>query len=736
MKFAGVIVDISHEKLDKTFQYLIPDEYLEQVDIGSLVEIPFGKSIRKGYVVEFSHAPEIAVERIKPIRGIVKNSTAIDENLIRLAAWMRRQYGSTINQSLKTVIPVKEKIKPELHQTVELLIPPEDARRLAIEAKLKNRVAQARLLEALSEDPVTDYSLLIQKLNISRQTVASLAKKEILRLEEITIFRNSMNVTAKKKMNFILNQEQQGVVDGILNEFDAGDMTPCLIKGVTGSGKTEVYMEIISHVIDSGREVLMLIPEIALTYQTVMRFYHRFGDQVSIINSRLSKGEKYDRFLMARSGKIKIMIGPRSALFTPFLNLGLIIIDEEHENAYQSDNVPKYHARETAIELARLNQGKVILGSATPSLDAYYRCQTGEYHLYRIDNRAGEGVLPQVQVVDLREEMKNGNRSVFSMDLMERMEERLRKKEQIILFLNRRGYQAFVNCRDCGHVIQCPHCAVSLTQHAHGRLVCHYCGYQETFTRICPSCHSKHVGTFKAGTEKVEEETRTLFPEAKILRMDLDTTKGKDGHEKILEQFANHDADILIGTQMIVKGHDFPDVTLVGILLADMSLHSSDYAAGEKTFELLTQAAGRAGRGAKAGHVIIQTYDPEHFSIVYASKQDYDGFYEAELAYRDLMEYPPVCHMMSVKISSPNEGQAIALSLKLKEATLGADFLQMRIIGPSNASIYKIKDVFYRMIYYKHSDNESLIQMKDFIEQYVLEHPEEYKDCQIQFDFR
>lgn len=734
MKYAGVIVDISHEKLDKTFSYRIPEHLASIVEIGSRVRIPFGKTMRIGYVIEITDVPGFDEDKIRDIDSIVEGSVSIDERMIRLAYWMKTNYGSTINRALKTVIPVKKAVKAANKKTVRLLISPQEAICLSGEYAHKRMTAQARILEALSECSVTEYTLLTEKLNVSASSVKALEDKGLIELESITVFRNSLKSYDKDGTTVTLNEEQLNVVQGIEREIDSSDMTPCLIKGVTGSGKTEVYMEIIDHVLKQGKEAIMLIPEIALTYQTVMRFYKRFGEQISIVHSRLSDGEKYDRFKLAKEGRIKVMIGPRSALFTPFSNLGLIVIDEEHESAYQCENVPKYHARETAIALAEMTGGKVILGSATPSMESYYRALNGDFHLYELKNRAGKGTIPKVEIVDLRKELKSGNRSVFSEKLLEYMEDRLSKKQQIMLFLNRRGYEGFINCRECGNVIQCPHCAVSLSRHFGNRLICHYCGYETPFISRCPECGSPHIGTFKAGTQKIEEETLKFFPDASVLRMDLDTTKGKDGHEKILSRFANHEADILIGTQMIVKGHDFPDVTLVGILLADVSLHASDYMASERTFQLLTQAAGRAGRGESPGNVVIQSYDPDNYSIVHAAKQDFEGFYKEEIEYRKLMEYPPVSHMMSVKIASKDEEKAKELSFCIKDITTVDE--KVRVIGPANASIYKINDIFYRVIYYKNSDYSILTGMKDIIESYIKEHEEQWKNCLVQFDFR
>jgi len=733
MIYAGVIVDISHEKLDKIFQYSVPEDIASVISIGNKVNIPFGAGHRTGYVVNLSNTPEIAPDKIRPLDGIVKSSTTIDERMIKLAYWMKTNYGSTINQALKTVIPVKEKVKQVNNRTVRLLISPREALSLSEEYRTSKR-KQSEILKFLSNNPVCDYRKVTQQMGQVRQSLTALSDAGLIEIDTQRVFRNELEAAEDFRNVTSLNQEQRVVCDGIIKDYDNNDMTPCLIKGVTGSGKTEVYMEIIQHVLSKGREVIVLIPEISLTYQTIMRFYAKFGNVVSVINSRLSKGEKYDRFELAAQGRIKIMVGPRSALFTPFNNLGAVIIDEEHESAYQSETIPRYHARETAIELARMTGAKVIMGSATPSLETFNRCRSGIYKLYRLDNRAGNATIPDVDVVDLRDEMKKGNRTMFSTKLKSLMQEKLDAGEQIMLFLNRRGYQGFINCRECGNVIQCPHCDVSLTLHGRNRLVCHYCGYETVFNHICPKCGSKYIGAFKAGTEKVEEETRKIFPHASVLRMDLDTTSGKEGHRNILEKFASHEADILIGTQMIVKGHDFADVTLVGILLADMSLHCSDYRAAEITFDLLTQAAGRAGRGDRKGNVVIQTYDPEHYSIVHAAGQDYDAFYDEEMGYRELMGYPPSNHMMAVRISCADADLATKLSDELYKLTSVDD--KVNIIGPADAAVYKINDIYNRVIYYKCRDYALLIQIKDIIENYLKCNVPCYKECHVVFDFR
>ena len=494
-------------------------------------------------------------------------------------------------------------------------------------------------------------------------------------------------------------------------------------------------MAMIRKVVEAGRQAIVLIPEIALTWQTVLRFQRMFGDRVSILNSRMSAGERYDQMQRAKKGEIDVMIGPRSALFTPFPRLGLIVIDEEHEGSYKSEQVPRYHARETAVERARLEGAGVVLGSATPSLEAFYRCERGEYVLLRLPSRAGSGTLPRVRVADMREELKKGNRSIFSDSLRELMADRLQKGQQTMLFINRRGYAGFVSCRSCGHVIKCPHCDVSLSAHRGGRLVCHYCGYERPMVRTCPECGSPHIGGFKAGTQQIEEMVKREFPGARVLRMDADTTRRKDGHEKILSAFGDGEADILVGTQMIVKGHDFPNVTLVGVLAADMSLYTDDYRSAECTFQLLTQAAGRAGRGEGGGEVVIRTYSPEHYSIETAARQDYEAFYEEEIRYREIMGYPPAAHLLAVLLAAQDEEKLTTASAYLKEfaARLGSSG-QLAVIGPASPHVGKVSDVYRKILYLKSEKYGMLVKAKDRMEQYI-ELNRGFRDIRIQFDF-
>ena len=740
-KYANVIVDISHEKLDKTFQYLIPQELADEVRVGVLVDIPFGKRSITGYVVELTDEAEFDVSRLKPISGVKKGSVPIESQLIALAGWMRKNYGGTMNQALKTVIPIKHKTKAIERKILKLLIDKEEAIHTLAKDEDKHFTAKAKLLRELMKAGELEQTLVTQKLNVPTSTIKALERDHILEIYITKEYRNPVNHLESKGYHLTLNEKQQAVVDRITTDIEAGQNKTYLLKGVTGSVKTVVYMELLAHTIAKGKQAIVLIPEIALTFQTVMRFYNRFGNRVSIMNSRLSQGERYDQYLRAKNGDIDIMIGPRSALFAPFERLGLIIIDEEHETSYKSETIPRYHARETAIERARMNGASVILGSATPSLDSYYHAQNGAYELLELTQRVQEKPLPSCEVIDLRDELKKGNRSILSVRLQELMEDRLEKKQQMMLFLNRRGVAGFMSCRACGHVIKCPHCDVSLSQHNNGKMVCHYCGYEEPEPKTCPSCGSKYISGFKAGTQKIEELVRQRFPQARVLRMDFDTTRTKEAHEQILQAFANQEADILIGTQMIVKGHDFPNVTLVGVLAADMSLHISDFHAAERTFQLLTQAAGRAGRGDEPGNVIIQTYNPEHYAVLSAKAQDYESFYEQEIMYRQLGFYPPVWNLLLVMCTSEDEKKLQFASEKIVcrlKKVLDAEEIfhkkAIQMVGPADATIARVNDVYRKVIYIKTKDYQDLVLLKDRLEYYMKDN-KDFGQVSVQFDF-
>ena len=740
-RYADVIVDISHEKVDRPFQYKIPQELSEAVYPGVRVHVPFGRGDRDkvGYVVDISEQTDYPASKIKSITSVDDRGITAESSQIRIAYWMKRQYGSTMIAALKTVLPVKQKLKHLEKKKVTRCVSAEELQKTLKECEKKNQTAKARVLRALMEDEVLPYELIRQKLKVASVTLQALEKQGCLRIETESIYRNPVKHVDGKEKQVILNDAQRTIVEDVLSDYRTGCPGNYLIHGVTGSGKTEVYLGIIEQMIAMGKQAIVLIPEIALTYQTLLRFYKRFGDRVSVMNSTLSMGEKYDQLRRAAAGEIDIIIGPRSALFTPFPNLGVIIVDEEHEGSYKSESMPKYHARETAIQIASMHRASVILGSATPSMEAYYRAKTGKYKLYEMADRHGNSTLPSVYIVDLREELKHGNRSVFSGKLRELIEQRLRAGEQTMLFLNRRGYAGFVSCRACGHVMKCPHCDVSLSEHRNGMLICHYCGYEEARLSNCPSCGSKYLMGFKAGTEQIVEALHKEFPGVRVLRMDADTTRTKESYEKILAAFADEKADILVGTQMIVKGHDFPNVTLVGILAADLSLNRNDYRAGERTFQLLTQAAGRAGRGDKHGEVVIQTYQPDHYSIIHAANQDYRGFYEEEITYRDFMRYPPVAHMLAVLITSRDQEQGKELSEQMTELVNAKSSrpekndYSLQVIGPAEAAISKINDLYRHVFYVKHADYQMLVQIKDMLELFCKE--KELKNQAVQYDF-
>lgn len=728
MKFADVIIDISHENLDRLFQYKIPRELEQILQIGMQVEIPFGNAHknRKGYVVGIRNEADYPVEKMKEIAGIVTGSISVESRLLALAWWMKERYGSTMNQALRTVIPVKREVRKAEKRTLYWNASREELNMLMDEAVKRHYTARTRLLDAFLQNREVSCDYAKKQLGLSASVWEPLVNKGLVSLDVKKEYRNPISEKIQIKQNIpILNEEQNAIVEDFWKRYQEGDLRVSLIHGITGSGKTEVYMGCMERVLQKKRQVIVLIPEIALTYQTVMRFYQRFGDKVSIINSRLSAGERYDQFERAKRGEIQIMIGPRSALFTPFPDLGLIVMDEEHENAYKSEVSPRYHARETAAEWARMNQAALILGSATPSMTAYTKALQGQYKLYTLTKRAKEGSrLAKVEIVDLREELRQGNRSMFSYILQQKMTERLERGEQIILFMNRRGYSNFISCRACGDALKCPHCDVSLTYHRNGELKCHYCGYQMPVPQTCPSCGSRYLAGFGSGTQKAEEAVKKIFPQARVLRMDMDTTSGKHDHEEILSTFYEGRADVLVGTQMIVKGHDFPKVTLVGILAADLSLHMPDYRCSEYTFDLLTQAAGRAGRGNGEGEVIIQTYQPEHYSIQAAATQNYALFYEKEMAYRRILNYPPSCTLMTLLITSPQEEELNLCVCWLEEWINGQNhWKNLQIVGPAEAPVYKINDIYRKILYLKHKNYDILLQIKEELEEAAKDKP-------------
>lgn len=735
--YAKVIIDITHEKLDRVFEYSIPTELEGMLKIGMEVFVPFGMGNRriKGYIVGFSKESEYEPKKIKTIEKIVPKSVSVQSELVALAVWMKEQYGGTMIQALKTVLPIKRQEKKKEKRYVRRLVSKEEGQRKLDEFLQKNQRARARLMAALLDQDCIAYDVLKKEQKLTLEVVQSLQKQGILEILSERVYRNPVKEYQGREEKLVLTEEQKETVETFLANERLGIRPVYLLYGVTGSGKTEVYMEMIEEVIKKGKQVIVLIPEISLTYQMVMRFYKRFGDRISIINSRLSKGERFDQMERVKNGEVDIMIGPRSALFTPFDNLGLIVVDEEHESSYKSEQVPRYHARETAVFRAKMANASVVLGSATPSMEAFYRCRMSEYVLLQLKERAAKQRMAEVYTVDMREELRAGNRSILSGLLYEKMRQRLECGEQTMLFLNRRGYSGFLSCRSCGYVVKCPHCDVSLSYHNNGKMVCHYCGYTTERPKVCPSCGSKHISGFRAGTQQIEELIRREFPSARVLRMDTDTTGGKEGHEKILSAFANGQGDILIGTQMIVKGHDFPNVTLVGILAADLSLYVDDFRSGERTFQLLVQAEGRAGRGEREGEAVIQTYSPDHYAIVHAANQDYEGFYEEEMEYRMMAGYPPCENLMAVYLSAESEDLLEKAAFYLKEyAKRIKNRENVQIIGPSAPYVGKVHDIFRRILYFKHQEYGILIEVKNKLEEYIEINPG-YQKVRVQFDF-
>ena len=741
--YIDVIVDISVNSLDRIFQYRVPEELLDAVTVGCQVNVPFGSGNRRrqAYVIGVDTVLAYDASKIKDILGVTKAPAATGQ-LIALADWMHERYGCTMAQALKTVLPVKKSVK-EVKRTAYFLADREGAQQLLEKSRKSRREkARVRLLEAMLKEGCMSKETVTGVLQISASTMKSILQTGVIREETSQVYRNPVRQRLDGWQEVCLNDEQMNAVASIwqnaaiCREHWSREQGMHLLYGITGSGKTEVYMALMETVLNEGRQSIVLIPEISLTLQTVSRFYARFGSQIAVMNSRLSAGERYDQYMRAKRGEASIMIGPRSALFTPFDKLGLIIIDEEHESAYQSEIVPRYQAAEVAARRAEMSGALVVLGSATPSVAVYQKAREGMIGLHRLTQRARTGSrLPDVKVVDLREEFRMKNRGILSQSLHEAMDACLKRGDQMMLFLNRRGYAGFVSCRSCGYVVKCRHCDVSMTVHHHTLLKCHYCGSEQPMPRVCPSCGSPYIAGFGVGTQKVEEFVQKEFPEARILRMDRDTTSGKDDMGRILQTFSEGGADILIGTQMIVKGHDFANVTLVGILAADLSLFAGDYQSSERTFQLLTQAAGRAGRGDRPGEVIIQTYQPEHYCIQTAAAQDYDSFYSQEIRFRQMLHYPPDRQMMVMLAEGEHDQQTGQAVQKLREIAGEADFEAVEFIGPSRAGIAKAKDLYRYTMYMKHQDIKELMRLRDFLEGY-LKWSQQFSNIYFTFDIR
>ena len=740
---AEVIVNISVDALDRCFEYRIPEELIGSVAEGTPVAIPFGRGNREltGYVVGIKEESDWARDRLKYILRVQEGDVPVEGQLMQLAAWIKRHYGSTMNEAIRTVLPIRERVKSVEEHWLNFVITPEEAEAVAEEEERKHHVARARLIRGLLQDETLTTGVARERYKATRPVIDSLVKAGVIAVTDERIERRPQELTGTgsgedtgtiKK----LTDEQQAAVGTFLSDCKAGERNTYLLYGVTGSGKTEVYMEMLSAVIAAGQQAIVLIPEIALTHQTVSRFAARFGDRVTVLHSRMSAGERYDQFMRASKHEVDIVVGPRSALFVPFDQLGLIIIDEEHDGSYQSDKTPTYHAREVAAERARLAGAALVLGSATPSVETYRKACEGSYKLLRMRERATGAALPVVHVVDLRAELAAKNHSIFSRLLAEKIRERLERGEQTMLFINRRGYAGFISCRSCGYVLKCPHCDVSMTEHGRRNrphLVCHYCGHEEPMPEVCPSCGSGYIASFGLGTEQVCELVAKEFPQARVLRMDADTTKNKGGHERVLAPFREAKADILVGTQMIVKGHDMPNVTLVGAIAADLSMHQSDYRSYEQTFELLQQAGGRAGRGDRPGEFVIQTYQPESYCIRSIEKGDPDGYYEQELTFRRTAGDPPYQSMLKILFSSVNKEKVTELSEHIADVIDRLGLPGTHRIGPAPDRLSFIKDKHRIALYVKSDSSDEIDRVIDRVESETDGDPR-MRDCYISYN--
>ena len=685
--YAEIILNSEAIEIDRPFTYKVPLDMEEKVKVGQIIKVPFGVRSKpvEGFILDLKAEEEMKVSfKMKSILSVENEEPVITEDDLKLINFLREEYLCKYIDAIRLLIPVGI-LKGAKSKSRNVIVFINDNLE-----KIKNKDGYIEIIDFIKRNTgkytktelSKEHGFSIYKLN-------KLMEHGLIKSEEEIVFRyNTREYNKDVQKNLTVEQSMA------IKEIEESEENLILLKGVTGSGKTEVYMRIVEKTLEEGKSAIVLVPEIALTPQMIERFKGRFGSNVALFHSKLSDGERFDEWYRVKEGKASLIIGARSAIFLPAKNLGLIIIDEEHENTYKSDQNPKYQTKEVAEYIAKLKGCKVTLGSATPTIESYYRAISGEMKLVELNHRVDNKPMPKMMLVDMREELRSGNKSLFSRRLYASMKEKLEKGEQIILFLNRRGFSTFVSCRSCGYVFHCEDCDISMTYHKNGFLVCHYCGKTKKQPNLCPKCGSKYVKFFGAGTERVEEEVRRYFKNARILRMDVDTTRAKDSHEKIYNAFKAREADILIGTQMVSKGLDFPNVTLVGILAADMSLNLPDYRAAERSFQIITQVAGRAGRGDKEGEVIVQTYTPEHYSLQYAKKYDYENFYEKEFTIRAMMGYPPFGRILLINGSGKNEDelrkQMIYLGEKVKEKA--EEFGGLEVLGPTPCIIYRIKE--------------------------------------------
>ncbi|RIL73055.1 primosomal protein N' [Staphylococcus devriesei] len=777
---AKVIVDIPSKSVDFKFDYLIPEALEDFVQVGVRVVVPFGARTIQGYVMNIEEHPsdDINLEKLKAIKEVQDIRPELTTELIQLSEWLshthvsksisvleamlpsalkakytkvfevvkhndideellkyfntnghykykdaqENNHLSLLNEllkkeSVKEVTLLSQNIKKKTQRAVRIL---DDRNPDNVLAMLERSMKQYDVYAYLTEEQhKTVFLKELEEMGFSKSSIDGLVKKGFIEKYDAQVERDPFaNRVFEREDKRTLTSEQQIAFQKIKDKIDSQEQRTFLLHGVTGSGKTEVYLQTIEEVLNSGKEAMMLVPEIALTPQMVLRFKRRFGDDVAVLHSGLSNGERYDEWQKIRDGRARVSVGARSSIFAPFKNLGIIIIDEEHESTYKQEDYPRYHAREIAQWRSEYHQCPLVLGSATPSLESYARAEKDVYQLLTLPTRVNQQALPTIDIVDMREELSSGNRSMFSNELREAIQERLDKKEQIVLFLNRRGYASFMLCRDCGYVPQCPHCDISLTYHkTTDQLKCHYCGYQEVPPNICPNCESPHIRQVGTGTQRVEEILQQEFETARIIRMDVDTTSRKGAHEKLLTDFEQGKGDILLGTQMIAKGLDYPNITLVGVLNADTMLNLPDFRASERTYQLLTQVSGRAGRHEKPGKVIIQTYNPEHYAIEDVQKNDYLTFYRKEMDFRKLGKYPPYYFLVNFTISHKNMKKVMEASKHIHQVLLQHLTDKALVLGPSPAAIARINNEHRFQILVKYKREPELLKALQYLDE-------------------
>lgn len=778
---AKVIVDIPSKSVDFTFDYIIPIRLQSMIQIGMRVIVPFGPRTIQGYVMKITDQPDsnIGIKKLKEIKEIQDIKPELTEELIQFTEWYNNYFVTKRISMLEVMLPSAIKAKytkvfsiedtnalPETlagkfdssgHYAFKAAQQNDDLTQIAPLLK-QGIVSEVTLLsqnvnkkkqraicvvEGFNYDSVLNslekskkqyelYAFLldeqhrivllkdIEAMGYSKSSVDTLIRKGFVEKYDAVVERDPFETRVfEQDVKQHLTSDQQRAFEAISEKIHAHEQCTYLLHGVTGSGKTEVYLQTIEEVLNLNRQAMMLVPEIALTPQMVLRFKRRFGDEVAVLHSGLSKGERYDEWQKIRDGKARVSVGARSSVFAPFKNLGMIIIDEEHESSYKQEDYPRYHARDIAQWRSEYHQCPLILGSATPSLESFARAEKGVYELLSLPNRVNQQALPEVEIVDMREELNSGNRSMFSNQLRDAIQQRLDNQEQIVLFLNRRGYASFMLCRDCGHVPQCPNCDISLTYHkSTDQLKCHYCGHQEVPPNQCPNCESEHIRQMGTGTQRVEELLQEAFQEARIIRMDVDTTSRKGAHEKLLNDFGSGKGDILLGTQMIAKGLDFPNITLVGVLNADTMLNLPDFRASERTYQLLTQVAGRAGRHEKEGQVLIQTYSPDHYAIKDVQENDYTAFFQKEMNYRKIGKYPPYFFLINFTIAHKEMKKVMEASKHIHKILLQHLTDKALVLGPSPAALSRINNEYRFQILVKYKREPALHEALKYLDDY------------------